>query len=253
MLAVLRGTGRPVLPPPGERLPVVLLGTLAYGMESTFFYAALGHGSAPAVDLVLYAYPALVCGAELALGSLRWSWRLGVAMALTTGGVALVSVAGGSVTIEPVGIGLALVAAVAFSVYLLGGQHLVRRTDPVVNAAWVAFGCALFMVGRGVVTRTLETPRAGALVLAAYALANVFAFALLFVALDRIGATHTALLLTLEALGTIAFSAVLLGETLRPLQLLGAVPVLAGAALVAVTRSSRSSVPGPTEAVAPPE
>jgi drug/metabolite transporter (DMT)-like permease len=238
MLGVLKATGRPLLPPKGERLPVILLGTVAYGMESTLFYAALGHGSAAAIDLVLYSYPAFVCIAELAMGSLHWSWRVGSALVLTTGGVVLVTAAGGSVNIEPAGVVLAVGAAIAFTVYLLGGQRLVRRTDPVVNAAWVAFGCALFMVGRGLVTSTLEAPGTGAPILVAYALANVFAFALLFVALSRIGATRTALLLTLEALGTIVFSAAFLGETLQPWQLVGAIPILGGAALVAVSRTA---------------
>lgn len=240
MVAALGLAGRSVLPPKGERLPVILLGTLAYGTESTCFYAALGRGSAPAVDLVFYGYPAMVCLAELALRTLAWSWRLGLAVALTTSGVVTVSASGGNVNIDFAGIGLALAAGAAFTVYLLGGQRLVRRTAPAINAAWVAFGCAAFMATRGLVTGTLHAPSTGGPILALYAVANVFAFGLLFVALDRIGATRTALLLTLEVLATIVFGAVFLGETLRAWQLVGAVPVVAGAGLVAMSRTKRN-------------
>lgn len=55
MLAVLAlGTGRPLIPAPGERLGLALVGLLGYGTESALYFSALNHGSAATVTLLFY-------------------------------------------------------------------------------------------------------------------------------------------------------------------------------------------------------
>ena len=248
LLLVLR---RPLWPPPGERLAVFLLGALGYGIESTFFYAALGRGTAAAVDLILYAYPAIVITAEVALGTARFSARIGAALASTTVGVALITAASGEVTIDGFGACLALLSAVSFAGYLLAGSRLVVRTDPVVNATWVAIGCAASMVVRGLATATLEVPTGHWSAVFGYGVANAAAFVLLFGALDRLGATRTALVLTFEVVATIVLGMVFLDEHLRAAQLAGAVAVVAGAGLAVLGRGAPLESSDPA-AVEPP-
>jgi drug/metabolite transporter (DMT)-like permease len=248
LLAVLR---RPLWPPRGERLAVFLLGALGYGIESTFFYAALGRGTAAAVDLILYAYPAIVIAVEVALGTARFSARIGAALASTTIGVALITATSGEVTIDGVGASLALLSAVSFAGYLLAGSRLVVRTDPVVNATWVAIGCATSMVLRGLVTSTLEVPDGHWPAVFGYGVANAAAFVLLFGALGRLGATRTALVLTFEVVATIVLGMVFLDEHLRAAQLGGAVAVVAGAALAVLGRGAPLESSDPV-AVEPP-
>src|SRR6478735_9064743 len=41
---LVRMTGRPLLPEPGERLGLVLAGIFGYGTESALYFSALNHG-----------------------------------------------------------------------------------------------------------------------------------------------------------------------------------------------------------------
>ena len=120
--AVLVVRGAPLLPARGERLRLVLLGSVAYALESTLFYLALGHGTVAAAALVFYAYPAIVAVLELGLGSPLPLRRLAVALGLSAVGTVAVVATGEHVTISAVGVLFALGAAAVFAVYLIGGD-----------------------------------------------------------------------------------------------------------------------------------
>ena len=83
LLGLLAVRRRPCWPAPGERLAVFLLGAVGYAIESTFFFLALDRGTAAAVALLFYAYPAIVTLVELATGTARPSARLVGAIALS--------------------------------------------------------------------------------------------------------------------------------------------------------------------------
>src|SRR5438105_8573004 len=57
LVAVLAARRAPLLPQRGERMAVIGLGAVGYAVESTFFYLALGRGTAAAGALLFYAYP----------------------------------------------------------------------------------------------------------------------------------------------------------------------------------------------------
>ena len=221
VLAVRRAS---LLPARGERWRVLLLGVVGYGFESTLFFAALERGTAAAVALLFYSYPAVVTLLERAVDRRRL-----VALALSTGGTALVIAAGADVSITVAGAVLAMAAAAAFAVYLLLGDRLVRRTDALVTSAWVAGGAALWHV-----VRVVATGEAGSVAgywphLVGNGAATAAAFVLMFAALRRIGAGRTSVVMTVEALSAVVLAGLFLGETLRPLQAVGGAAILAGA------------------------
>jgi drug/metabolite transporter (DMT)-like permease len=224
-----------------ERVACFLLGAIGYAAESSFFYAALGRGSAAAVGLLFYAYPAIVTLLELATGALRASGRLFLAIALSAGGVAVVVATGASLTISALGAVFSLSAALSFSLYFLTSHRIVKRTDPVVNAAWVSLGAGASLLLRGLLLGRLHSPAGHELTLLGYGLANAVAFGLMFVGLRRLGPTRTALLLTIEVAGTVVLSAIFLDETLRAIQLVGGAAIAVGALLVS------TSAPAPAE------
>ncbi|MER3453252.1 MAG: hypothetical protein C4344_06380, partial [Acidimicrobiia bacterium] len=80
------------------RLRSLALGLL-YGIESTFFYMALQRGTAAAVTLLFYSYPAIVTGVEIATGRERPSPAALGALALCTTGAGVVAAAGSDVSI----------------------------------------------------------------------------------------------------------------------------------------------------------
>ena len=73
--------------------------------------------------------------------------------------------------------------------------------------------------------------------LLAYGLFTAAAFTLMFAALARIGARHTAVVMTLEAVVAVALATLLLGEPLAPGQAAGGACVLAATVLVARIRA----------------
>ena len=76
--------------------------------------------------------------------------------------------------------------------------------------------------------------------LTTYGLFTAAAFTLTFAALARLGARHTSVVMTLEAVFTVALATLLLGEPLGPAQVAGGACVLAATVVVARTRAPRS-------------
>jgi drug/metabolite transporter (DMT)-like permease len=235
---------RAVVPPPGERLATFLLGAVGYALESSFFFAALGRGTAAAVTMLFYSYPAMVLLIEVALGQITPSVRLLVALALTVSGSVVVLTAGDQIAISGAGVAFALAAAATFCCYLLLGERVARHVDPAVKAMWVAGGASLSLAVRAVVTGA-DAP-AGSRVpeLLAYGAANSAAFALMFAALARIGPTRTAVALTFELVAAVVMAAVFLDEPVRAVHVAGGLAVLGGAVLAAL-------IPHPEEAPPP--
>jgi drug/metabolite transporter (DMT)-like permease len=236
LLAILAARRHTLVPMHGERIPAFLLGAVGYAIESSFFFLGLERGTAAAVTLVFYAYPAALVLLELAFGLSRPDRRLLAAMTLSIAGVAIVVGTRGELDISRAGIAFALCASVSFALYLLASERLVRRTDPAVNAAWVSGGASLSLLVRGLVTGGLHSPAGHWPLLLGNGLANAAAFGLMFAALRRVGATRTAVVMTFEAFAAAMMAAVFLDESLGVGQVIGGVAIVAGAALVATQR-----------------
>lgn len=233
--ALVRLLGRPLWPVPGERVRAVLVGMIGYAGQTAFFFAALQRGTATAVTLLFYAYPAFVVLLEAAFGWQPLDRRRLAALGLSATGTVLVVAGGSDVSISAGGVLLALGAAVAFGTYLLSGNRLLPRTDGLTTAAWVALGATLSWVTAAVVTGGWEEAGDHVPALLGTGTATAVAFGLMFLALRRIGAGRTAVAMTSEAVAAVALAAVFLDERLRPLQAVGGVIVLSATALVAGT------------------
>ena len=236
LVVVLAAWGRPFVPAPGERLRALLLGVVGYAVQSSLFYMGLERGTAGAVALLFYAYPAMVLLAEAALGRDHPGGRGFAALGLSAAGTALVVIAGGDVTISFAGAVFSLLAAAAFGVYLLSGHALIERTDAMTTAAWVAGGAAVSLLIKSAVEGSLSVPGDRWDAMLGYGLATAAAFTLMFAALRRLGPSRTGVALTLEALFAIILAGIFLDETLRPLQLVGGAAILAATVLIAVSR-----------------
>ena len=243
LLLVLLLLGRPLLPARGERLAAFGLGAVLYAGESACFFLGLERGSAAAVALLFYGYPALVTLAELASGAGRPDPRTLLAIALAFAGTTVVVGTGERVDISPAGIAYAAASAASFAVYVLVSPRWLRRTDSVTSAAWVALGAGASFLGGGGALGLLRDPAGYWNWLALNAAATASAFSFLFAALRRLGASRTSVVMTLEAFSAIVLSWLFLGETLGPLQALGGAAVLAAAASIALGRAREASTP----------
>lgn len=238
LLLFCRIRGVPLRPVAGDRLPLFLLGAVCFMSAAASYFAAIGHGTTAAVIVLVYLYPVLVAVVE-AVRVRRWpSRRTSMLLATSVVGCALVAMAGSSVSIEPIGALFAIGSALAYTVYISVGAHIGERSDATSSGAWVALGAAtsfvaIALVGPGYGDVPGHWPQ-----LLGVGTANAVAFGLTFAALSHLGATRASVVLTLEAVFTVALSSIVLHETLAVFQLVGAVAVLIAAATVFAGQNS---------------
>jgi drug/metabolite transporter (DMT)-like permease len=232
LLAVAR---RPLLPVPGERVRVFLFGAIGYAIESTFFYAGLARGTAAAVTLLFYSYPAVVTVVDLLITRTKPQPAVVAALVLSAGGAGVIAAGSGSVDITTAGIVCALLAAASFATYLIAGDRLLHKTDSVTIAAWTGLGASASLLTFATLAGQIDIPADRWYQFLIYGAATASAFAFMFAALRRIGSSRTSVLLTLEAVFAIVLAAVFLDEALGAVQALGGACVLAGAVLISLS------------------
>jgi drug/metabolite transporter (DMT)-like permease len=192
--------------------------------------------------LLFYLFPAFVAVASVLwfderLDTLRWA-ALGISM---LGLLLTLAGAGALGSLDPVGIGLSVLAAFAQAFYVLTARHGFPDVEPI-EAAASTLGLALIgYVTIAVITgqlAALGAPMASSEALIAVLLAGLIGAAvptLCFITGIRLlGAPRAAILATLEPVVGVALAAWLLGEQPSPLQLFGGVLILAAAVLLQV-------------------
>jgi len=243
---------RPARPPRSVIVVGLLMGGLGYAVEAGLFFVALERIDASLVELLLYAYPAIVTAAALAGGREAPAPRLLGALALATLGV--VAVFGGSLAsgVDPVGLALGLGAAAVYAAYILAGERVVPAVHPVLLAALVATGATASFTVAGLVHGGLPHPvsaegwRAVAVIAV---LCTVIPMAALFAGIARVGAPTASIVSTFEPVVTVVLAGLVLGEQLSLVEAAGAACVIAAVRLLAPVSVSR---PGRRPPAAPP-
>jgi drug/metabolite transporter (DMT)-like permease len=225
--------------PPGRRAVVggLLLGAVGYSAQAALFQGAVARTGAALADLLLYAYPAMVVLAVWALRRDPPGSRRAFALVVATGGVALVLVGGGGSEFDGVGVALGLGAALAYTVYVLGCDTVVRGVPPATLATLVATGAAVAYVVAGLagLGGGLDlgfSARAWWAVVGIALVGTVLAVTAFLAALDLIGPSRASILSTLEPVVTVLLAYLFLGERLGPAQLAGGAMVLAACVIL---------------------
>jgi drug/metabolite transporter (DMT)-like permease len=207
------------------------LGACGYALQAGCYFAALERIDASLLSLLLYTFPAIVAVAAVALGRERIDGRRIAALALASGGLALVVAGAGAGAIDPLGAALGLGAAVVYSAYILVSDGIVGRVRPRVLSALVCTGAAVPLTA---VSALLGELRPGELTAAGWgwlgclaAVSTVASISLFFAGLRRVGPTTASILATVEPLVTVLLAFLVFGETLGVVQLVGGALVLA--------------------------
>jgi drug/metabolite transporter (DMT)-like permease len=192
--------------------------------------------------LLFYLFPAFVAVASVLwfderLDALRWA-ALGVSM---LGLVLTLAGAGGLGDLDPLGIGLSVMAAFAQAFYVLAARHGFPDVQPIEAAASTMGLAAIGYVGIAVVTgqvAALAAPLASSDALLAVLLAGLVGAAIptlcFITGIRMLGAPRAAILATLEPVVGVALAAWLLNEQPSPLQLVGGALILVAAVLLQV-------------------
>ena len=223
-------------------LELIFLGAIAYVGESLAYFLALKMASAGLVALLLYIYPALVTALSAIFLKEHLTRVKIVALFIALSGTALtLRISGGG---SLMGILLGIAAAVDYAIYILLGSRIVRRSGPMASTTVIITSTAGVYVGIVAIHgTTYPTTSTGWIAIIAIALiSTVLAFVTFFTGLKRIGPTTTSTLSTFEPIVAVVLAAIVLGETISPIQILGGILILAAVVLLATSGKWRGKL-----------
>ena len=245
MAALLRARGLPV--PRGSTLGVlVALGAVGYGGQAICYFTALRLAPAGLAALLLYLHPALVAVLAAVFLHERLTTAKLVALAIALAGTALTVLpaigggefAGASQVLT--GLAFAVASAAFYAVYIVVAAAIGRRAAALpMSTIVITSAAAVFVIAASI--RGPQWPQTGIgwLSVAGIALlSTVIAITLYFAGLERIGPVRASTLSTIEPLCTVVLAALLLDESIAPVQLAGGALILAAAVVIARARST---------------
>jgi drug/metabolite transporter (DMT)-like permease len=217
---------------------LVLMGALGYVGQSFCYFTALTLISAGLVALLLYLYPAILTLFAIIILKERISKVKILALVLALIGTVLtIGPVGGG---RPLGIILALGGAFIYSIYILAGSKITRpgtatqSSTVIITSAAVVFGGIIAVQGPSFPATFFGWSSASALAL----ISTVLAVVTFLAGLERIGPINAATLSTIEPVVTVILAALILGETLTPLRIVGGLMII-----LAVIILARSEAP----------
>jgi drug/metabolite transporter (DMT)-like permease len=226
--------------PRGRTLAALIgMGAVGYVGQSFAYLSAIKHASAGLVALLLYLYPIFVAILSVIFLKRKLTRLKLFALLLAILGVALTANPEGG---EWMGIFLALCAAVIYSVYIIIGTGVMRQVSAI-QSSTVIFASAGLVYGFLVLFYGPHWPTnsAGWFAVAGMALfATVIPVGTFLGGLKLIGPTDASMLSTLEPVVTVWLAALLFGELLQPLILLGGGLILVAVILLTQSELRRS-------------
>lgn len=244
VLLALAKARREPLPTGRPRTMLLGLGGIGYVGMSLCYFFALERISAGLTSLLLYFYPALVVvlGAVLMRDRPRPLALAAVAVATVGTVLTIGPVEGG----QALGIALGLGSALVYATYILMSSR-VHGVGPFAMSATVLLAGAGVMGVLAALTRPQLPSQAGAwLALGGVALVGgVIAVTTFFAALALLGPSDTAVISTVEPVVSIGVAALVLGERLGAVQVLGGVVVLSAVAALARLEPAEAEAPVP--------
>ena len=205
------------------------------------------------VLICFYTFPAIVTIAAVPLYNERIDRIRAAALILSAIGLVLVVLvpvmsagAAGGVTIDPLGIALAFVAAICQATFVL---MVGRGFDPLpapkvaiaalLAAGVVAFALAIVVGDISGLTAPLTSGESWVWILAGGITGAAIPTTAFIAGIGLIGPSRAAIMMTVEPLVGVALAAILLGERPVPIQLLGGAAVLVAAAILQVAPRTR--------------
>lgn len=223
--------------PRGKTLALLIgMGAVGYVGQSYSYLTAIKYASAGLVALLLYLYPMFVAVLSAIFLKEKFNTIKILALTLATLGAALTAnPEGGTWT----GILLAIAAAGIYSAYIIVGTGVMKQVSAfqsstvIFASAGLVYGVLTALSGAHFPQTAAGWGAVGALVL----IATIIPVVTFLAGLKRIGPTNASMLSTLEPVVTVILAAILFGEVLKPVILIGG-----GLILVAVIILTRGEI-----------
>jgi drug/metabolite transporter (DMT)-like permease len=233
---MLRRGWRNLKLPAADFWRIVLIGVLGMAASNYLYYLAIKRTNVATAIILQYTAPVLVLLYMVARGLQKATAQRVAAVLLSVLGSALaIGVVGRGLRLDAVGVMAALLAAVSFAFYNIAGHRILARYDRWIVLLYTTFSAGAFWLIVNPPWRLVAAHYSGAqwAFLAVFALISVLApFSFYFAGLQHLEPTRAIVASCLEPVLSILLAALLLGETLRPVQALGIVIVLAAIVIV---------------------
>jgi drug/metabolite transporter (DMT)-like permease len=233
---------RETLPTGRTLLQLAVMGGLGYVGQAFCYMTAIQYASAGLVALLLYLYPTFVAILSVIFLKARLTRRRLFALGLATLGAALTANPQGG---QWTGVLLAVAAALIYAGYIIVGAGVMKRVSAL-QSSTVIFASAGLVFGGLTFVRGPHWPTnpPGWIAVAAIAVVATILPVIAFLAgLKIIGPTDASLLSTLEPVVTVALAALLFGELIQSVMLLGGGLILS-AVLLLTLNGPKSIVDG---------
>ena len=214
-----------------------VLGVLGVAASNYFYYLAIQKTNVATAIILQYTAPVLVLLYMVSRGLQRATLQRVAAVAMAVAGIALAIGLGTSsgFRVQPIGMAAAMLAALSFSFYNIGAHSILARYDHWIVLFYTTLSASIFWLLinppwriAGAHYSSLEW---GFLLL--FAMVSALGpFSFYFAGLKYLEPTRAIVVSCLEPVFSIVIAALVLGETVRPIQTLGIACVLAAIVLV---------------------
>lgn len=208
---------------------------------------ALVYIPAATLSFLFYTYPAWVALLAAVRRTEPLTARRLAALALSLSGIVIMIGAPGSAELDPLGVGIALLSAIIYAVYLPTINALQRGVDPAAASVLIALGAGIILALLGVAAGQLKVALSAHawLAITGFALVStVIAFITLLRGMAVIGPVRTAIVSTVEPFWTALLSATILAQPLTTGTLAGGVLIATAVLLLQFPQRTRAQLPG---------
>lgn len=213
---------------------ILILGFIGYYLSSWLDFSGLVYITAGLERLILYIYPTLVVLIVAALNKRRVQRREVAALLLTYAGVALVFFEGiGSAQSNALlGGALVLGAAVSFAVFTVASGSLIQRIGAIRFSAYSMSVAGVLTLIHYALTHPVQIPDLPVGVYQLGLLLAIFSTVIpsfmISLGIQRIGVSRASVISGGGPVATLALAAIVLGESISLIQIIGTVLVLTG-------------------------
>jgi DME family drug/metabolite transporter len=228
------------------------LGVFGLAASNYFYYVAIARTSVAIAIMVEYTAPIWVLLVLVARGRQKATLARVASVGIALLGLGLVlnlARPQAALRLDWMGVGAALLAAFAYAYYILAGERLVQRNDPVLVSLYMLAGAAMaFLIARPPwrIWQAHYGAREWLYLLAFSLLATLIPTVLYLAGLRLLDPTRAVITSCLEPVSAIVLAAAVLGERLAWVQAGGVACVLAAilVAQVHASRPAQSEKPG---------
>jgi drug/metabolite transporter (DMT)-like permease len=247
---------------PRELAFLAVAGVVGIGLVQWCYLVAIRRLDVGIALLLEYLAPVLVALWVRFVGGGTVRSRVWWALLLSVAGLAVVARVWDGLTLDGLGVVAGLAAAVFLAAYYLTGEHALGDRDALSVAAWTFAAAAVMwsvlqpwwtfpgavLDGSVALPGSLDGVHAPLWLLVSWVvvLGTLVPYALVLVALSRLGSTRTGLICMAEPVLASLVAWSVLGEALTPVQVAGGAVVLTGIVLAETARTS-AAAPAPFE------